>query len=50
MLDDISSVKVSRPIKLAVEVRDLVKSYVTSMQGSLPWQWEPVRSRGIIFE
>ena len=38
MLTDILLVKGSRPTKLAVEVRDLVECYVTSMHGSLPWQ------------
>lgn len=43
-------VKGSRKTKLAGEIRDIVKFYVSSMQGSIPWQWDHVKSRDIIVE
>ena len=50
LLNDIPAVRGSRPLNAAVEVRDLVKSYVNSMEGSVPWQWNHVRSRGTIIQ
>ena len=32
------------------EVSKTVKSYVNSMEGSLPWQWNHARSRGNILK
>ena len=43
-------VKGSRKTKLVGEIRDIAKFYVSLMQGSIPWQWDHVKSRGIIFE
>ena len=48
LLNDISAVRESRSLKAAIEVRETVKSYVNSMEGVLPWQWDHVRSRGTI--
>lgn len=33
-----------------VEVRDMIKTYVNSMGGSLTWQWNHVQSIGNILE
>ena len=48
LLQDIPLVRGSSPTRLALEVRNIVKSYVNSMEGSVPWQWDHVRSRGDI--
>ena len=48
LLNDIPPVRGSRPLVSALEVRDVIKSYVNSMEGSLPWQWDHVRSRGTV--
>ncbi|XP_057296815.1 uncharacterized protein LOC130625697 [Hydractinia symbiolongicarpus] len=42
LLIDIPPIRGSRPSNTAVNVRDNLKSYVNSMEGSLPWQWEHV--------
>ena len=47
LLQDIPPVRGSHPTTSAVEVRNM-KSYVNSMEGSVPWQWDHVRSRGDI--
>ena len=36
----------SRLLKSAVEVREVLKNYVNSNEGCVPWQWDYVRSRG----
>ena len=38
----------ARPTTSALEVRNIMKSYFNAMEGSLPWQWDRVRSRGDI--
>ena len=35
-----------RPSNAAIGVRDFFKTYVNSFEGSLPWLWDHVRSRG----
>ena len=45
MLSDISPLRGSRPSFSAVEVRENLRSYVNSMEGS-PWQWDVASSRG----
>ena len=50
MLNNILPVKCSRPTNLTAGGRDLVKFYINSMQGSLPWHWDHLRGWGIIFE
>ena len=48
LLNEIVPVRGScRPIS-AVDVRNLMKQHVNSFQGSVPWQWNHVRSRGDI--
>ena len=42
---DIPPFRGSRPTTLALEVRNIMKSYVNSMEGFIPWQWDHVRSR-----
>ena len=46
LLTNIPLVRGSRPSTTAVKVRENLKSYVNSMEGSVPWQWEHGRSRG----
>lgn len=48
LLNDLPAVRGSRPPTSAVEVRESMKAYVNSMEGSVPWQWEHIRSRGTI--
>ena len=48
LLQDIPPVRGSYPTTSAVEVRNIMKSYVNSMEGSVPWQCDHVRSRGDI--
>ena len=48
LLQDIPPVRGSRPTTWAIEVRNIMKSYVDSMEGSVPWQWDHVRGRGDI--
>ena len=48
LLQNIPSVRESRPTTSALEVRNIMKSYVNSIEGSVPWQWDHVRSRGDI--
>ena len=45
LLQGILPVRGSRPTTSELEVR---KSYINSMEGSVPWQWDYVRSRGDI--
>ena len=33
-----------------MEVREIIKTHVNSMEGSLPWQWNHVQSTGNIPE
>ena len=40
----------SRQVKTAVEVREILKSYLVSSEGAVPWQWDYVRSRGAVIE
>ena len=44
-LNDLVNVRRSRPTKTVVEVREIIKSYVNSMESSLPWQRKHVRSK-----
>ena len=46
LLNEMPAVRGSRPTTIAVEVRNLVNLHVNSMEGSVPWQWDHVRSRG----
>ena len=39
LLNDLPNVRGSRSTKTAVEFREMIKSYVNSMKGSLLWQW-----------
>ena len=39
-----------RPSNAPIGVRDFLKTYVNSFEGSLPWQWDHVRSRGNVKE
>ena len=48
LLQEIPSVRGSHPTTSALEVRNIMKSYVNSMDGFVPWQWDHVRSRGDI--
>ena len=41
-------VRGSRPTTSVLEVRNIMKSYVNSMEGFLPWQWNNLTSRGDI--
>lgn len=50
LLNHLPNVRGSRTPKTAVEVRDMIKTYVNSMGGSLTWQWNHVQSRGNILE
>ena len=50
MISDILPVKGSPTTKLAMEVKDIDKSYVNSMQGLLPWQQNHGRNLKIIVE
>lgn len=50
LLSDISPIRGSRPASSAVAVRESLKGYVNSMEGSLSWQWNHVRSRGTVIE
>ena len=50
MLRRIGGVRGSRPTALATDVRNEMKTYVNSMEGALPWQWDHVRSHGNINE
>ena len=45
MFERIPAVRESRPSNAATVVCDTLSSYVNSMEGSLPWQWDHVRSR-----
>lgn len=49
-ISDILPVKGSPTTKLAMEVKDIDKSYVNSMQGLLPWQQNHGRNLKIIVE
>jgi len=40
----------SRQVKTAVEVREILKNYLVSSEGAVPWQWDYVRSRGPVTE
>lgn len=46
LLSDLPPIRGSRPPTTAAAARENLKSYVNSMEGSLPWQWDYVRSRG----
>ena len=48
MLTNIPPIRGSPPTIMAVRVIENLKSYVNSMEGSVPWQWDHVRSRGAI--
>ena len=48
LLQNIPTVRESRPTTSALKVRNIMKSYVNSIEGSVPWQWDHVRSRGDI--
>ena len=48
LLQDIPLVQGSRPTTSALEVRNIMRSNVNSVEGSVPWQWDHVRSRGDI--
>ena len=48
LLQDIRPVRGSRPTTSALEVRNIMKSHVSSMEGSVPWQWDHIRSKGDI--
>ena len=43
-----SSIRGSRPTTSAFGVRNIMKSYVNFMEGSVLWQWDDVRSSGDI--
>lgn len=43
LLNDLPPIRGSRPKTNAVNVRNNLKSYVNSMEGSLSWQWEHVQ-------
>ena len=47
-LVSIASQRGRRYSKSAIEVREALKKYIVSDFGSLPWQWNHVRSRGEI--
>ena len=47
LLQDIPPVRGSLSTTSVLEVRNM-KSYVKTMEGSVPWQWDHVRSRGDI--
>ena len=46
MLTSLPSIRGSRLPNDAITVRETLKSYVNSMEGWLPLQWDYVRSRG----
>ena len=46
LLQDIPPVRGSRPTTSTLEVRNVMKSNVNSMEGSVPRQWDHVRSSG----
>ena len=48
LLQDIPTVRGSRPTTSALEVRNVMKSYINFVEGSVPWQWDHLRSRGDI--
>ena len=48
LLQDIPPVQGSRPTTSALEVRNIMKSYINFVEGSVPWQWDHLRSRGHI--
>ena len=48
LLTEIAPVRGSRPLVSAVEVRNVIKQHVNSLEGSVGWQWNHVRSRGHI--
>ena len=48
LFQNIHPVRGSRPTTWALEVRNIMKSYVSSMEGSVPWHWDNIRSRGDI--
>lgn len=50
MLKNIGSVRGSRPTSTALEVREEVKRYVNSMDGSVSWQWDYIKSRGTVLK
>ena len=46
LLQDIPPVRGSRPTTSALEVRNIMKSFINFMEGSIPLQWDHLRSRG----
>ena len=48
LLQDIPPVRGSRPTTSALDVRNVMKSYINFVEGSVPWQWDNLRSRGDI--
>ena len=49
LLQDIPPpVRESRPTTSALEERNIMKLYISSMEGPVPWQWDHIRSRGDI--
>ena len=50
LLENIDPLRGCRPTNSAIGVRDFLKTYVNSFEGSLPWQWDHVRSRGNVKE
>ena len=50
LLENIDPLRGCRPNNSAIGVRYFLKTYVNSFKGSLPWQWDHVRSRGNVKE
>ena len=40
----------SRPTTSTLAVRNIMKSYVNSIEGSVSWQWDHVRTRGDLLD
>ena len=50
LLENIEPLRGCRPTNSAMAIRDTLKRYVNSFEGSVPWQWDYVRSRGTVRE
>ena len=50
LLENIDPLRGCRPTNSTIGVRDFLKTYVNSFEGSLSWQWGHVRSRGNVKE
>ena len=50
MLKDIPGIRGSCPSLSALDVRNEVKRYLNSMEGSLSWQWKHIRSRYTVLQ